>query len=164
MIGGSIVHTGTLDDNSTRYIVLGAIGTALMISGSVFEARLNKEGVGLTYCAIATALAIATDFLSGGIRHFLDNYLQDFFHRARNDSLQLPFKPLPRPGPSVWTPRPATWMSLTSKQINLQSLNMLGSRFSFFYNRHPTNPLVTRQWCQLFPELLYFWFSLKRLN
>lgn len=73
MIGGSIVHLGTLDDNSTRYIVLGVIGIALMISGSVFEARINKEIVGLKYFAIATALAIATGFLSGGIQHFLDN-------------------------------------------------------------------------------------------
>lgn len=73
MIGGSIVHIGTLDGNSTRYIVLGIIGMVLMIIGSMFEARINKEVVGLKYFAIVTALAIATGFLSGGIQHFLDN-------------------------------------------------------------------------------------------
>lgn len=73
MIGGSIVHIGTLDANSTRYIVLGVIGMVLMIGSSMFEARINKEVAGFKYFAIATALAIATGFLSGGIQHFLDN-------------------------------------------------------------------------------------------
>lgn len=74
LIGGSIVHMGTLaDEHSARYTVLGVIGLLLMIVGNVFEARINKETLSLKYLGIVSALAIATGFLSGGIQHFLDN-------------------------------------------------------------------------------------------
>lgn len=73
MIGGSIVHIGTLGDHGTRYLILGIVGVILMIVGSIFEARINKEVVGIKYFSIVTALAIATGFLSGGVQHFLDN-------------------------------------------------------------------------------------------
>lgn len=42
LIGGSIVHVGTLDVHSTRYIVLGVIGLILMIIGSTLEAKTKK--------------------------------------------------------------------------------------------------------------------------
>lgn len=73
LIGGSIVHIGTLDGGSLRYVILGCIGVMLMIIGSVLEAQTNKEPVNIKYLGIVTALAISTGLLSGGIQHFLDN-------------------------------------------------------------------------------------------
>jgi len=73
LIGGSIVHVGAFDDHSTRYVILGIIGLALMITGSVFEAQTNKEALSVKYFAVVTALAVATGFLSGGIQHYLDD-------------------------------------------------------------------------------------------
>lgn len=73
LIGGSIVHVGTLDVHSTRYIVLGVIGLILMIIGSTLEAKIKKEPLNAKYFGIVSALAIATGFLSGGIQHYLDN-------------------------------------------------------------------------------------------
>ena len=73
LIGGSIVHIGTLDGGNIRYAILGCIGVVLMIIGSVLEAQTNKEPVNIKYLGIVTALAISTGLLSGGIQHFLDN-------------------------------------------------------------------------------------------
>jgi hypothetical protein len=73
LIGGSIVHVGTLDAHSTRYIVLGVVGLVLMIVGNVLEAKMQKEPLNLKYFGIVSALAVATGFLSGGIQHYLDN-------------------------------------------------------------------------------------------
>jgi hypothetical protein len=73
LVGGSIVHMGTLDINSSRYITLAFIGIGLMIVGNILEAQINKEIVGIKYFSIAAALAIATGFLSGGIQHYLDD-------------------------------------------------------------------------------------------
>lgn len=73
LIGGSIVHIGTLDGGSIRYIILGCVGVAMMIIGSVLEAQMKKEPININYLGIVTALAISTGLLSGGIQHFLDN-------------------------------------------------------------------------------------------
>ena len=73
LIGGSIVHIGTLDGGSIRYTALGIIGIVLMIVGGVLEAQMNKEPVSMKYLGVVTALAISTGLLSGGIQHFLDN-------------------------------------------------------------------------------------------
>jgi hypothetical protein len=73
LIGGSIVHVGTLDVHSTRYVVLGVVGLVLMIVGNVLEAQMQKEPLNLKYFGIVSALAVATGFLSGGIQHYLDN-------------------------------------------------------------------------------------------
>ncbi len=73
LIGGSIVHVGTLDAHSTRYIVLGVIGLVLMVIGSILEAQIEREQLNMKYFAIVSTLAIATGFLSGGIQHYLDN-------------------------------------------------------------------------------------------
>lgn len=73
LIGGSIVHIGTLDGGSARYIILGGAGVAMMIIGSVLEGKMNNEPINVKYLGIVTALAISTGLLSGGIQHFLDN-------------------------------------------------------------------------------------------
>ena len=73
LIGGSIVHVGTLGGDSIRYIALGSIGIMLMVVGSVLEAQINKDPINIKYLGIITALAISTGLLSGGIQHFLDN-------------------------------------------------------------------------------------------
>ena len=73
LLGGSIVHMGTFDSHSSRYVILAIVGVALMLIGNVLEAQINKEAVGIKYFAIATALAVATGFLSGGIQHYLDD-------------------------------------------------------------------------------------------
>ena len=73
LIGGSIVHVGAFESDSTRYIILGIVGLVLMITGSIFEAQTNKEALSIKYFGIVTALAIATGFLSGGIQHYLDD-------------------------------------------------------------------------------------------
>jgi type III secretory pathway component EscS len=73
LIGGSIVHVGTLDAHSTRYIVLGIVGFMLMIVGSILEAQAQKEPLNLKFFGITTALAVSTGFLSGGVQHYLDN-------------------------------------------------------------------------------------------
>ena len=73
LVGGSIVHMGTFDSHSSRYIILATVGVTLMIIGNIVEAQMNKEAVSLRYFAIATALAIATGLLSGGIQHYLDD-------------------------------------------------------------------------------------------
>lgn len=73
LIGGSIVHVGTLDVHSTRYVVLGIIGLMLMITGNILEAQMQREPLNIKYFGIISALAIATGFLSGGIQHYLDN-------------------------------------------------------------------------------------------
>jgi hypothetical protein len=73
LIGGSIVHVGTLDAHSTRYVVLGIVGLVLMITGNVLEAQVQREPLNIKYFGIVSALAIATGFLSGGIQHYLDN-------------------------------------------------------------------------------------------
>ncbi len=73
LIGGSIVHVGTLDAHSIRYVVLGVIGLVLMITGNVMEAQIQREPLNIKYFGIVSALAIATGFLSGGIQHYLDN-------------------------------------------------------------------------------------------
>jgi len=73
LIGGSIVHVGTLDAHSTRYVALGIIGLVLMIIGSILEAQIQKEPLNIKYFGIVSALAIATGFLSGGIQHYLDD-------------------------------------------------------------------------------------------
>ena len=73
LIGGSIVHVGTLDIHSTRYLVLGIIGLVLMVTGNVLEAQMQREPLNIKYFGIVSALAIATGFLSGGIQHYLDN-------------------------------------------------------------------------------------------
>ena len=73
LLGGSIVHIGTLDAGNTRYVTLGCVGLAMMIIGSVLEARISKEAISVTYVGTITALAVSTGLLSGGIQHFLDN-------------------------------------------------------------------------------------------
>ena len=73
LIGGSIVHVGAFESQSTRYIILGIIGVGLMVAGSLLEASINKEAISIKYFGIATALAVATGFLSGGVQHYLDD-------------------------------------------------------------------------------------------
>lgn len=75
MIGGSIVHMGTLDQHAVRYAILGIIGLGLMLVGNILEAKLNQEPINLKYVGLVSALALATGFLSGGIQHYLDNPL-----------------------------------------------------------------------------------------
>ncbi len=73
LISGSVVPIGTLQNGTTRYIVLIIIGLALMLYGNLKEAKNAGEKIGMSYLLIITALSFATGFLSGGIQHYLDN-------------------------------------------------------------------------------------------
>ncbi len=73
LIAGSVVHVGTLENGTTRYIVLGIIGLLLMLIGNILEAKQNSEQINLKYLTVITALSLATGFFSGGIQHYFDN-------------------------------------------------------------------------------------------
>lgn len=73
LIAGSVVHVGTLQNGTTRYVVLGIIGLAFMLIGNILEAKQNGEQVNFKYLMVITGLSLATGFFSGGIQHYLDN-------------------------------------------------------------------------------------------
>lgn len=73
LIAGSVVHVGTLQNGTTRYLVLGIIGLIFMLAGNILEAKQNGEKINLKYLIVITGLSLATGFFSGGIQHYLDN-------------------------------------------------------------------------------------------
>lgn len=73
LIAGSVVHVGTLNNGTERYIVLGIIGLIIMIIGHMIEAKDTGEKINFRYFAMVTTLSLATGFFSGGIQHYLDN-------------------------------------------------------------------------------------------
>lgn len=73
LIAGSVVHVGTLQNGTTRYLVLGIIGLVSMLVGNILEAKQNGEKINLKYLIVITGLSLATGFFSGGIQHYLDN-------------------------------------------------------------------------------------------
>lgn len=73
LIAGSVVHVGTLDNGTTRYIILGIIGLVLMVVGNILEAKQNGDQINFKYLMIITGLSLATGFFSGGIQHYFDN-------------------------------------------------------------------------------------------
>lgn len=73
LIAGSVVHVGTLDSGSIRYILLGIIGVILMMIGNISEAKQEGNKIDLNFLLTLTGLSIATGFLSGGVQHYLDN-------------------------------------------------------------------------------------------
>jgi phosphoglycerol transferase MdoB-like AlkP superfamily enzyme len=75
LIAGSIVHVGTLDVGTTRYIILASIGLVLMTVGNILESRQKGERINIKYLVLITSLSLTTGFLSGGIQHYLDNPL-----------------------------------------------------------------------------------------
>lgn len=73
LIAGSVVHVGTLNNGTERYIALGLIGLIIMIVGHMIEAKDTGEKINFRYFAMVTTLSLATGFFSGGIQHYLDN-------------------------------------------------------------------------------------------
>lgn len=73
LIAGSVVHVGTLQNGTTRYVVLGIIGLVCMLAGNILEAKQNCEQINLKYIMVITGLSLATGFFSGGIQHYMDN-------------------------------------------------------------------------------------------
>lgn len=73
LLAGSVVHIGTLDNGTVRYITLALIGLALMLGGNIAEAKQAKQKINLKFFVIVVALSFATGFLSGGVQHYLDN-------------------------------------------------------------------------------------------
>ena len=73
LIAGSVVHTGTLQNGFTRYVVLAVIGLGLMLLGNIVEALQNNQKINLKYFVSIIGLSFATGFLSGGVQHYLDN-------------------------------------------------------------------------------------------
>lgn len=73
LIAGGVVHVGTLNNGTTRYIVLGLIGLILMVIGNILESKQTGEKINFKYFLIITTLSLATGFFSGGIQHYLDN-------------------------------------------------------------------------------------------
>ncbi len=73
LIAGSVVHVGTLDIGTTRYIILAIIGLFLMTVGNILESKQKGERINIKYLGLVTSLSLTTGFLSGGIQHYLDN-------------------------------------------------------------------------------------------
>lgn len=73
LIAGSVVHIGTLDNGTTRYIILAFIGLALMLGGNIIEAIQTNTKINGKYFVNIIGLSFATGFLSGGVQHYLDN-------------------------------------------------------------------------------------------
>lgn len=73
LIAGSVVHVGTLQNGTIRYVVLGIVGLCLMILGNILESKQKNEPINIKYLGLITALSLTTGFLSGGIQHYLDN-------------------------------------------------------------------------------------------
>ncbi len=73
LIAGSVVHVGTLDIGTTRYIILAIIGLVLMAIGNTLESKQKGERINMKYLGLVTSLSLTTGFLSGGIQHYLDN-------------------------------------------------------------------------------------------
>lgn len=75
LIAGSIVHIGTLDSGTIRYLVLAAIGLVMMLAGNIVEALQKNQSIDAKYFVNVIGLSFATGFLSGGAQHYLDNPL-----------------------------------------------------------------------------------------
>ena len=73
LIAGSVVHIGTLDNGTERYIILMIIGMLLMMFGNISEAKQIGTKINANFLLVITSLSIATGFLSGGVQHYLDN-------------------------------------------------------------------------------------------
>jgi hypothetical protein len=60
-------------------------------------------------------------------------------------------EPLPRVGPAMRTTGPTTWASFAGVEIFNRPLNPAAARCGLFGRKHPTNPFVLRQRCQIPP-------------
>ena len=73
LIAGSVVHIGTLDTGAVRYVMLMAIGLALMIFSTLYEEKQLGTKINARFLLIVLSFSIAIGFLTGGVQHYLDN-------------------------------------------------------------------------------------------
>ena len=59
---------------------------------------------------------------------------------------------LPTPSLPMRTAWPATWSSLSGMEIFLRDSDATLSRLFLLCGFHPTDPLIAREWCNVFPS------------